>query len=444
MAREAKTRFYFTHDGIKGLPFPAEGRAEYFDTKTKGLALRVFAKSQRNPEGMKAWYLVYRMPDETGVKRFKLGWLAGAKPGQDEESKSAGKAPTRNVGPLSLAQARDAAADAWEKIRKGIDPAETRRQERQAISFSDLADRYIKEYAKPSKRSWQRQEWFVKKHLRPKLGAKRASAITFHDCDELIASLRTDRPVLANRTRDLLRRIFNWASTKRLMPANWENPAKGIESAKEKPRQKVLNETEFSLVWRALDQDTAANKALFRLRALTICRGQEVASMRGQDLRDEVGGVGWIVPPEVVKTDKALYVPLSKRAAQTILDYTGKPSIAAVIRDMPDQMIFPRNAAGPQGVARAARRLRELSGVDFTPHDLRRTGATWLAALGVPRLLISMLLGHAEGGVTGAVYELYDRAAERRDALQKLADHYDAVLARTSQQAEIIPLAARV
>ena len=53
---------------------------------------------------------------------------------------------------------------------------------------------------------------------------------------------------------------------------------------------------------------------------------------------------------------------------------------------------------------------------DWRLHDLRRTAATHIAKLGVDRIVISKLLNHAEGGVTG-LYDRHSRDPEKRMAL---------------------------
>ena len=52
-----------------------------------------------------------------------------------------------------------------------------------------------------------------------------------------------------------------------------------------------------------------------------------------------------------------------------------------------------------------------------SPHDLRRTIATRLAALGCPAEDVSAVLNHTRRDVTGRHYDLYDRAKEKRRAL---------------------------
>jgi integrase len=54
-------------------------------------------------------------------------------------------------------------------------------------------------------------------------------------------------------------------------------------------------------------------------------------------------------------------------------------------------------------------------------HDLRRTAGTHIARIGFPRLLVSKILGHAEGGVT-QIYELYSYDDEKHRALEAWAN----------------------
>ncbi len=53
---------------------------------------------------------------------------------------------------------------------------------------------------------------------------------------------------------------------------------------------------------------------------------------------------------------------------------------------------------------------------NFRGHDLRRTAASLMAGSGVPRLVISKILNHAEPGVT-AIYDRHGYDAEKRIAL---------------------------
>ncbi|MEE8587264.1 MAG: tyrosine-type recombinase/integrase [Acidobacteriota bacterium] len=84
-------------------------------------------------------------------------------------------------------------------------------------------------------------------------------------------------------------------------------------------------------------------------------------------------------------------------------------------------------------MGRACRRLRKRCGFHFTPHDLRRTAASGMAALGTPRDTLSKILNHksADGSVT-AIYDRYDREAEMRRALFAWGSKLEAILDQKS------------
>ena len=55
---------------------------------------------------------------------------------------------------------------------------------------------------------------------------------------------------------------------------------------------------------------------------------------------------------------------------------------------------------------------------DFRPHDLRRTAATSMGRLGVPRFIIDRVLAHVDRSV-GGIYDPWDYLEEKRDALER-------------------------
>ena len=74
------------------------------------------------------------------------------------------------------------------------------------------------------------------------------------------------------------------------------------------------------------------------------------------------------------------------------------------------------------GFSKAKAKLDEASGVsNWTLHDLRRTTASGLAALGVPLPVVEKLLNHISGSFAGivGVYQRYDFFPEMQDALTK-------------------------
>ena len=65
-----------------------------------------------------------------------------------------------------------------------------------------------------------------------------------------------------------------------------------------------------------------------------------------------------------------------------------------------------------------------------TAHDLRRTVATNLSKLGIPREDRLSVLGHSPSDVHGQVYDHFDRLPQKRAALERWQDHVRRVIAR--------------
>src|SRR6516225_967765 len=127
-------------------------RTVYFDSKAKGLALRV------SPAGLKTWSFVYR-------RGGKPQWL------------TLGSYPA-----VTLADARELALDKRHAIDvEKRDPAAERRTERETAQlasstapvvyrFSDLAALY-EQFAKGRKKTWKDDVNKIKKYLIPAWGA---------------------------------------------------------------------------------------------------------------------------------------------------------------------------------------------------------------------------------------------------------------------------------
>jgi integrase len=72
--------------------------------------------------------------------------------------------------------------------------------------------------------------------------------------------------------------------------------------------------------------------------------------------------------------------------------------------------------------------MRRMTAGGPTPHDLRRTCATRLAAAGVRGEDVAAVLNHVRGDVTGKHYDQYQRADEKAAALQRWSRLLTAIL----------------
>ena len=145
----------------------------------------------------------------------------------------------------------------------------------------------------------------------------------------------------------------------------------------------------------------------------------------------------WTIPGDRAKNGLAHRVPLESQALQILRD---------IEKQANDPVFVFRGGKRGQAIANLQKRMQALrmrSGIgDFKFHDLRRTAASHMTGLGIPRLVVSKILNHAEQGVT-AVYDRHSYDPEKRDALARWDRRVaEIVEAQTLDKAEATTAAA--
>jgi len=361
-------------------------RADWFDTLVPGLALRVGAAAARTET--KSWSLHYR--NKAGKqRRFTLG-----------------RYPT-----VGLAKARAEARRKLVEVHDGGDPAESRVRWRAADTFAQLCETYMERHARAHKKSWREDDRLIRRELLPVLGGLKAAEVRRRDAIALLdAIVSRPAPVLANRVKALIHKIFVFAISRDVVDAN---PVSGIaRPASEKARERVLTDDEIRTLWTTLDAESFKIRLLFKLLLLTAQRRNEVAGMPWSELDLDRGL--WTLPGERAKNGRMHLVPLVGEALRLLREWRE-------IQPEDADYVFPGGKNGqPLGdLKKPLGRIRRVSGVNFRPHDLRRTAATRLSELGVPRAVTAKLLNHIEPGVTAQIYDRHSYDAEKRAALLK-------------------------
>lgn len=171
----------------------------------------------------------------------------------------------------------------------------------------------------------------------------------------------------------------------------------------------------------------------------TCTRGAEIVQMRAEHITDEPDGVWWTVPKSMTKgkhraaaTD--LRVPLAGRALAVVQRLRVQagwllPSVSRLGVTNHQQQTYMQskvNYLQPYCKSRPDHVRQRLTVTHWSPHDLRRTGRTLLAAMGCPNEIGEALLGHMQPGVVG-IYNLHKYNAERRYWLTLLSDRLEAL-----------------
>lgn len=135
---------------------------------------------------------------------------------------------------------------------------------------------------------------------------------------------------------------------------------------------------------------------------------------------EEIDGDTLVIPAERYKTGIANAVPLTNEARQWIEDRKA----GFVFSTTGGKRPFNGYSKAKKQLDAAIAKQRKAAGLKPMPewrlHDLRRTARSLMSRAGVPSDIAEMVLGHKLVGVRG-VYDRHSYAAEKRDALEKLA-----------------------
>ena len=214
-------------------------------------------------------------------------------------------------------------------------------------------------------------------------------------------------------------------------------------------KQKWLPQIAFKPAIRSLGQalfevSLVKRYRLTKLLMLTLQRRNEVAEINRLELRAQ--DRAWVIPKERVKNGEEHEVPLSEGALEVLGDL---PKIGK------SGLVFTVTGDTPiSGFSRAKRRLdaeilklqksdavknggdpKEVEPLPhWTLHDLRRTGASGMARLGIQLPVIEKVLNHTSGSFRGVVgvYQRHSFSEEKRAALDAWARHVETVVSGKS------------
>ena len=283
-------------------------------------------------------------------------------------------------------KARELARAAFGEVAAGRDPAQDRREARDAATMADLHERYMRDHARPFKKpsSIMHDERNWQKYVLPVLGKKYVEAVSKTDITSLHGSM-ADRPVTANHVRALLSKAFNLA-----IDWGWRtttNPCIGVRKFKTRQRELILTPAQMQDLDRALTDLVAKRRIvqefanLFRLLALTGCRLNEIQSARRE----------WV---DVER--RLLILPDSKTGPRKInLPQAALDIIAAM---PPNKWLIPGKIGGSHMTQphTAWDRVVEHAGLppETRIHDLRHTFGSIGHRHGLTQKQIADMLGH--------------------------------------------------
>jgi integrase len=388
-------------------------KRQRYEVADAGSALRLLVL----PSGHKSFILRYRRPD---------GRTAKLTLGRFDPSAEMTDAPVLGA-PMTLGAARQLAASCQREIARGNDPAGLNEkatvEAAKAVTLADVLPAYVA-HLKANNRTHAATERALRSLVKPWRERPLAS-ITSDNCSTLVDRARTQGLGLevrrqgpsesrARLAHSLLGGLFSWCVKKRKLE---RSPMAGLEAPKAiVARERVLDDDEIAILWRAVDILSPWHAGCVKLLLLSGQRLREITELR----HDEIQGDTIALDGTRTKNKRSHTVPLSP-LARGVLDAV--PTVEG------SPFVFSLGTAPIGGWYRVKHRLdaemRKLgwSGKPWRVHDLRRTCATGLARLGVAVHVTERVLNHASGTISGiaAIYNRHSYAKECREALETWA-----------------------
>lgn len=355
---------------------------------------------------------------------------------------------------VTLAQAKDYARVAREKIRSGIDPIDERKAARRSLAASRAKDvtfkKCARDYIEAHRSSWRNEkhaaQWesTLETYAYPVIGELWVRDVAIEHLMTILEPIWLTKTETASRVRGRIESVLDAAATKGFRsdanPARWKGvlstllpSAKKIAKTKHFPAMPMSEMPAFFSELQA-HEGYAARALEFLI--LTNVRSYNVRHAAWSQIDMETKT--WMIPGEDsenskqrMKTGVAHRVPLSP-AALAVLKRVG--------RTEGTDLIFPSPRKLKELSDMAMNKVMKDMGANGVPHGFRSTFRDWAAEkTNFSREVAERAMAHAVGDGTEAAYLRSDVFQKRI----KLMSAWATFCTRPpTQKAEVIPMRA--
>ncbi len=359
---------------LKTLGAPEHGQITYWDDTLSGFGLRV------SQGGARTFVLIHgRRRQRTTIGRYPI---------------------------ITLSQARTKAKEllAERTLRKHTLPA---------ITFGEAIDLFLSTHCEQKNKASTARETkrLLQKHfssLRPEKLEDLAPDVVSRIIDRMLPT-----PSEANHAFTAVRTFFRWTVRRRYL---LHSPLEGMSlPTRPKSKDRVLTDKELGQLWRACEGQFGT---LVKLLMLTGQRVGEISALRSEYLNQNTKTI--TLPAGLTKNGREHAFPYGPAASRLLPKDRHGYLFPARGKDK------PMNGFSKCRLALDAR----AKIAHWTLHDLRRTFATNLAALGVPVHVTEKLLNHVSGTISGvaAIYNRHTYMDEMRAAMKAWEKHLQSLV----------------
>lgn len=349
---------------------------------------------------------------------------------------------------ISLSDARQKHAEAYAKVKSGIDPMapppppEISPEE---ITVTHVAEEFLERWSKINySEKWHYNvKLALERDVLPIFGGRPISTIRRREIIHLLETVVARAPGQARNVHKAMSKMFWYAQDREYIDTtpctDMLDSLPSLRVAEGKSR--TLDDKEIFKLFRRIDRGPGNDsvKRALKFILITAQRPEEVTGMHS----DEISRVGsdfwWTIPWQRIKTENS---KLLKRSPENHRVYLS-PLAMSIIGDRKGY-IFPtisgedpirRNSLSQRvergiSIMRSAKKTIQIHYyglAQWTPHDLRRTARTGMARLEIPKDWAEEVLNHKEKKIR-SIYDQHKYDSQKKKALQKWSDHLQKIL----------------
>jgi integrase len=365
----------------------------------------------------KVWTFLYRSPVHRTAGTGKQAKLRVGKLRQ----MGFGPFGVGKDGSVTLAMARDKAAEARKLIVEGKDPIDDRRRAAEPVqvipTFGELADQFITSMEGGWKNEKHVDQWrMTLTTYAATLRDKPVDQIGVADVLECLKPHWEQRPETAGRLRGRIERVLNAAKAQGFRsgenPAAWHGHLENLLPSRQKltrGHHAALPYNDVPAFLAKLRERSGLAALCLEFTILTAVRSGESRGTRWSEI--DLDAKVWNIPAERMKAGTAHRVPLTPRML----------AILAIVKPLArvDGLVFPGTRSGaPLSDMSLSAVLRRMKVNDITVHGFRSSFRDWCgSATAYPRELAEEALAHVIGSKVERAYRRADALERRRELM---------------------------
>jgi integrase len=319
---------------------------------------------------------------------------------------------------VSLADAREKAANERRKIANGVNPIDERKREDKIPAFAEMADEVREALSAGFRNAKHKAQW--KSTLETYAAPLRGKPVDIITVDDVLAVLRpiwSVKPETASRVRGRIEKVLDASKAKGFRTG--ENPARwrgNLEHFLSRPTKLIRGhhaampyEEVPGFIVELRTREALAAHAL-ELCILTAARSGEILGMTWPEV--DFSKRVWTVPATRMKAGREHRVPLSQRAIDIL---------TSLDKLRTSEFVFPgQKPDKPLSDMSMEMVLRRMKVADATVHGFRSSFRDWGGnETDFPRELIETALAHVIGDKAEQAYRRSDALEKRRKIMDE-------------------------